>query len=161
MASGALRSALRHQLSQIDAFYERLHARELPSNHAGTESFAFQLYNIYCAFEELFEIVAAYCDDHARAFAAARADGSGRITPLQRMSVPVEGVRPALISDRSRALLEELQRFHASFLRARGYLLEDRKVSRLVQDAKALEEHYRPEVLGFLEALESASQVDT
>lgn len=79
----ALRVDIEAQVAEIDTIYSRLDSRRSVDGEAGTESLAFQLHNLYSAFEELFRVVAATFENHVDA------GGGYHIELLKRMKVSV------------------------------------------------------------------------
>ena len=53
-----LKSELNAQISAIEDIYKKLEDQRKKRGKAGIESIAYQLHNLYCAFEDLFKIVA-------------------------------------------------------------------------------------------------------
>ncbi len=106
-------------------------------SHASGETKPVQSYcpfrNLYCAFEE-------------------RAKYHREI--LWRMKIPIEGMRPALVSEESYRRLDALRAFRHFFRHAYSYELDPKKVSLVVEDALALETCYRDELDHFLDQIE-------
>ena len=122
---------------------ERRHGKSV----AELESLAYQLHNLYCAFEDLFRIVADFFEN--------RIDDRARYHRelLWRMKVSIEGVRPALLSEESYRLLDSLRAFRHFFRHAYSYELDPRKVALVVEDALKLRELYQRDIDYFLEQL--------
>ena len=59
-----LKAELNAQLSEIEDIYKKLEDRRKKRGKAGIESIAYQLHNLYCAFEDLFKIVAETFENH-------------------------------------------------------------------------------------------------
>ncbi|MCP4360654.1 MAG: hypothetical protein GY796_21815, partial [Chloroflexi bacterium] len=110
-----LQAEVEAQLEKIEQVYEELEDRagQIHSNHPGSiESTAYQLHNLYSAAEDLFKIVAG-------AFENSVADLSRWHTELlHRMTLDIQGVRPALLSTESAELLDELRAFRHVFRHA-------------------------------------------
>ena len=53
-----LKAELEAQAGEIEKIYARLDERSKKKGKAAAESIGYQLHNLYCAFEDLFEIVA-------------------------------------------------------------------------------------------------------
>jgi hypothetical protein len=53
-----LKAELEAQVGEIEKIYVRLDDRSKKKGKAAAESIGYQLHNLYCAFEDLFEIVA-------------------------------------------------------------------------------------------------------
>lgn len=98
--------------------YEELEERERKRGKAAIESLGYQLHNLYCAFEDLFKIVAAAFENHIE-------DKSRyHLELLKRMAIPIEGIRPALLSQESYTLLDNLRSFRHFFRHAYSYELD-------------------------------------
>lgn len=132
------RSEVNRQLKLISEIYARLQERAEPQNDRDTDSLAYQLHNLYCGFEDLFEIVASHFENHIDP------NGGYHSALLNRMALDIEGVRPALISEESRLLLDNLRAFRHVFRHAYGYVLDRRKLRLVLEDAQALESRYYP-----------------
>ena len=70
------------------------------------------------------------------------------------MKIPIEGMRPALVSEESYRRLDALRAFRHFFRHAYSYELDPKKVSLVVEDALALETCYRDELDHFLDQIE-------
>jgi hypothetical protein len=88
------------QLDEIDSVYQRIDSRRQAAGDPGVESLAYQLHNLYSAFEDLFRVVAEAFENNVAT------DGGYHIALLRRMMVSVPGVRPALIDRQAYELLE-------------------------------------------------------
>ena len=69
------------------------------------------------------------------------------------MKIPIEGVRPALLSEESYKLLDSLRAFRHFFRHAYSYELDPRKVTLVVEDALKLKKLYQRDIDRFLEQL--------
>jgi hypothetical protein len=95
-----------HQRSEIEKIYDILDARYIAftreeASSESVESSGYWLHNLYCAYEDLFKIVSAFwenCIENA---------GTFHKNLIRRMVLNIEGVRPALLSDRSFRHLDE------------------------------------------------------
>ncbi len=72
---------------------------------------------------------------------------------LKRMTLSVEGMRPALLSDKAWVLLDRLRAFRHVFRHAYAYELDVRKVRLVLEDAMALKEIYFKDGQAFLHCL--------
>lgn len=50
-----LRSEIKAQMNEIEAIYAKIEERRSRKDKAHLESLAYQLHNLYCAFEDLFK----------------------------------------------------------------------------------------------------------
>lgn len=86
------------------------------------ESTGYWLHNLYCAFEDLFKIVAGFWENDVNA------DGEYHIHLLRRMLVRIEGVRPALLSKESYISLNEMRGFRHVFRHSYSYGLDAERI---------------------------------
>ncbi len=90
------------QMGMIETIYEKLEERATglhSDDEVRLESVAYQLHNLYNAIEDLFQLIAAHFENQVK-------DTSRwHTTLLQRMKQKVGGIRPALLSEESYALL--------------------------------------------------------
>lgn len=112
-----LKSDIDAQLTNIDDTFAKVQDRSLGFNadearEMQLESMAFQIHNTYNAIEELLRLIAAHFEnqisDVTRWHAAL----------LQRMTIPVPGVRPAPLSKETFLLLDALRGFRHFFRHA-------------------------------------------
>ena len=142
-----LKAELNAQLSEIEDIYKKLEDRRKKRGKAGIESLAYQLHNLYCAFEDLFKIVAETFENHIQDKA------KYHMELLRRMTVSIEGVRPLLLSHESYILLDNLRSFRHFFRHAYSYEIDVRKVRIVLDDADKLREMFKKNVEIFLESL--------
>ena len=139
----------RAQMDEIDSVFDLVEARSLEPGASGTESLGYQIHNLYCACEDLFEVVAETFENHLIA------NGGYHVELLKRMKIEIPGVRPAAISDRSFELLDSLRGFRHVFRHAYGASLDRRKVDIVLDDARRLHTSLRDEIESFLAAFET------
>jgi len=121
-----------YQIQQINSMYTRLEKKvsEIEKQTVATEvveSAGYWMHNLYCAFEDLFKLVAGFWEN------SLSADGEFHVQLLKRMLLSIEGVRPALLSEGSYRFLNELRGFRHVFRHAYGYGLDDERVSTLLR----------------------------
>jgi hypothetical protein len=121
-----------HQVSQIEKIYDLLHTRSSYLTQKKTapesvESSGYWLHNLFCAYEDLFKIVAAFWENNLGT------DGTFHRTLIRQMVLNIEGVRPALLSDRSLRHLDELRGFRHAFRHAYSYGLDGERVIYLLE----------------------------
>lgn len=121
-----------YQARLIQKIYDTLEKKKAMLDREGAvpelvESAGYWLHNLYCAFEDLFKIVSAYWENHVPT------DGEFHIQLLRRMHLEIEGIRPALISDKSYQELNDLRGFRHAFRHAYSYGLDDERVRHLLQ----------------------------
>ncbi len=95
-----LKAAISKQVMLIEQIYDRVEKRKRAESEAELESLGYQLHNLYCAFEDVFKLVAEAFESHI--------DDVGRyhVQLLWKMSLEIEGVRPSLLSEESVRLLD-------------------------------------------------------
>jgi len=143
-----LKADIDAQIREIETIYAKLDERRQEENRlTGIESIAYQLHNLYCAFEDLFKIIANTFENNIQDKA------SYHMELLKRMAISIEGIRPSLVSQESYALLDNLRSFRHLFRHAYSYELDIRKVRIVLDDAIKLREIYRKDINIFLENL--------
>lgn len=143
-----LNATIRAQGEEIERIFDKIEDRRHGEGEANLESLAYQLHNLYCAFEDLLKIVADFFENHI--------EESSRYhrALLWRMKMPIEGVRPALLSETSYKLLDSLRAFRHVFRHAYSYELDPKKLGLVVEDALKLRGLYQGETDRFLEQLQ-------
>jgi hypothetical protein len=91
------------------------------------ESSGYWLHNLFCAYEDLFKIVSAFWEN------SIATDGGFHRTLLKRMLLNIDGIRPALLSERSFRHLDELRGFRHAFRHAYSYGLDLKRVAYLLK----------------------------
>jgi hypothetical protein len=119
------------QVRQIESIYESLKNKAVAIKKKrviaeDVESAGYWMHNLYCAFEDLFKLVAGFWEN------SLSADGEYHIHLLKRMLVEIEGVRPALLTIASYRFLNELRGFRHVFRHAYSYGLDNERVSALL-----------------------------
>jgi len=120
------------QVDLIKATYQRLEnkllvfEKESPSKEM-IESAGYWMHNLYCAFEDLFKLVAGYWENNLSA------NGEFHVNLLKRMIIKIRDVRPALLSKASFEYLNELRGFRHVFRHAYSYGLDDERVNYLLR----------------------------
>jgi hypothetical protein len=139
-----LRAELQAQMREIDNIYVKLEDRRREKGRAGIESTGYQLHNLYCAFEDLFKIVARTFENQIQD------ESQFHIELLKRMTMSIEGVRPAVLSPESYRFLDSLRAFRHFFRHAYGYELDERKIRIVLEDAVNLRELHKRDIEEFL-----------
>lgn len=142
-----LHADIESQSRQIENIYGKLKERGEGPGQVYLESLAYQLHNLYCAFEDLFKVIAGTFEN--------RIDDQPRyhLELLKRMTISVEGVRPAFLSQECYRLIDNLRAFRHLFRHAYSYELDERKVSLVLEDAIRLKEIYPKDIQTFLNQL--------
>ena len=143
-----LEAELREYYNTIEQIYERIRQRQatFKDTSEGVDSMAYQIHNLYGAYEELFETAANFFENQIEG-ARYHAD------LLRRMKIEIEGMRPTLLSEPTYKLLDELRRFRHFFRHAYGVELDADRVNRIVLIALQLEESFRQDMESFLSRL--------
>ena len=115
------------QFEQIISIYSTLERKtsKLPADHISAElveSIGYWLHNLYCAYEDLFKIVASFWENNIGI------NGAYHKNLLKRMMLQIPGIRPALLSEESFKALDELRAFRHVFRHAYSYGLDDERV---------------------------------
>lgn len=144
-----LEAELNKQRQEIDKIYVRIDERRSKiNNETGIESLAYQLHNLYCAYEDLFKIVAAAFENNIE-------EGiTWHKELIRRMTISIKGIRPNLICEESMNLLSELRSFRYFFRHAYGYELDPAKVKLVLEKAIRLKEIFIKDADKFLGNLE-------
>ena len=123
---------IKAQIQEVEGIYTRIEDRKRRKDKAAMESVGYQLHNLYCAFEDLFKIVAETFENNIQ-------DKSKyHIEILKRMAISIEGVRPRLLSQECFLLIDNLRSFRHLFRHAYSYELDERKLKIVMDDAFSL-----------------------
>jgi hypothetical protein len=139
-----LKAELGAQVGEIEKIYVRLEERSKKKGKVAAESTGYQLHNLYCAFEDLFELVAKTFENNIHD------KGRYHLELLKRMSIAIEGVRPALLTEEVIVLLNNLRSFRHLFRHAYAYDLDEKKVRIVLSDAVKLRALYQKDIRAFL-----------
>lgn len=143
-----LRASVDAQREEIERIFAKIEERRHGEGAANLESLAYQLHNLYCAFEDLFKMIADFFENRIEE----RAHYHREL--LWRMKIPIEGIRPALLSEESYKLLDSLRAFRHVFRHTYSYELDPKKLALVVEDALKLRALYQGEIDRFLEQLQ-------
>lgn len=145
-----LKAQIKAQIEEIKKIYNEIEDREKQAkeNKVILESLGYKLHNLYCAFEDLFKIVAQFFENQVEDLARYHKE------LLRRLSLSIEGVRPALISEESYKELDELRAFRHFFRHAYSYELKYEKIISPLQSANKLKNLYQKDISQFLATIE-------
>ncbi len=146
-----LKAKIKSQVETIEKLFAKVEERRAPQSSAEWESLAFRLHNLYCAFEDLFKIVADAFENQIEEKTRYHAE------LLKRMAMEIEGVRPALLSSETVRLLDNLRSFRHFFRWAYTSDLDTRKLRLVLEDALSLKDRYRHDVSVFMRRLFESS----
>lgn len=147
-AFAVLKAEVEERYRDLVRIYERIGQRraEFKETDEGLDSMAYQLHNLYNAFEQLFETVAHFFENQI--------EGEAYHTGLlRRMKLDIEGIRPALLSGDAFALLDKLRRFRHFFRHAYTAALDPEKIGELVDVAWRLRGVFEEDKNAFLNQL--------
>ncbi|MQL53250.1 hypothetical protein GFC01_13480 [Desulfofundulus thermobenzoicus] len=144
-----LRAEVENQVAAIERIFDRVKERRKMTDTVHLESLGYQLHNLYCAFEDLFKIVARTFENEVTSMARYHTE------LLRRMTLDIKGVRPALFSRETGELLDNLRAFRHFFRHAYAYQLDPRKLAVVLEDALKLEDRFKKEVARFLHLVSS------
>lgn len=116
-----------------------------PGNIVRTESLAFQLHNFYTTIEKLMRMT-------DKAFENLGAGWPGKL--LDRMTLEIEGVRPALLREETAVYLHKFRSFRHFFRHAYTVALDHDELLRNLQTAEAVRPLFRRDVQTFLQQFE-------
>jgi len=141
-------SEIEYQIEIIEAVFDKISDRKQYINDVrGLESLAYQLHNLYSAFEDLFLIIAKHFEN------TIEDESRYHIELLQRMSIDIEGVRPPLLKRETMNWLDELRAFRHVFRHAYSYEIDKKKLQIVLEAAENLSECYKDDVANFLKRL--------
>ncbi len=149
-----LEADLQAQQKLIDAVYRKAASRQKASAHdpIALESLAYQLHNLYSAFEDLFRIVANHFENHISE------QGGWHKELLKRMATDIPGIRPAFISPQMHELLEDLRGFLHVFRHAYLYELDPERIALVYKKTLSLKKVYKERMKRFLAQLRTSKQ---
>ncbi len=145
-----LKAEIEAQLKEIDKIYEEITDREKGAKRSKIrlESLGYKLHNLYCAFEDLFKIVARYFENQIMDIFRYHKE------ILHKMSLAIDGLRPSLISNESYRQLDELRAFRHFFRHAYSYELSYEKIIFPLSSANSLKGIYKQDIYLFLNIIE-------
>jgi len=120
------------QTSQINKNYSTLEKKMTLMRDGNitpelVDSIGYWLHNLYCAYEDLFKIVASFFENNLSN------NGSYHKSLLKRMRININGIRPALLSEKNFKNMDELRGFRHVFRHAYSYGLDDDRVAFLLR----------------------------
>ena len=145
-----LEADIKAQLENIEQVYAELEDRAAqirPGDLGYIESTGYQLHNLYNAIEDLFKIAAGAFENNVTDLSRWHTE------LLRRMTLTIEGIRPALISKESAALLNELRAFRHLFRHAYVVRLDLYKIEENIKRARSLRSLLPRDVQTFLHTL--------
>ena len=140
-----LKAEVDSRMREIETIYERIEERRARFSETaeGIDSMAYQIHNLYSAFEQLFETVVHFFENRIE-------EQRYHVDLLRRMRLEIEGIRPVLVSDEAYILLDELRRFRHFFRHAYTADLKPENLVDLLSKAERLRPVHRRDVAEFL-----------
>ena len=118
------------------------------------DSVALNLHGFYAGLERLFEMIAAAVDGQVP-----RGENWHQML-LEQMVAEVPSVRPALICEETRRMLDEYRGFRHVVRNVYAFRFDQAKVQKLVQEVPAVFSQVRAELLAFADFLEQQAPAD-
>ncbi|MDA0842219.1 MAG: hypothetical protein O3B01_17380 [Planctomycetota bacterium] len=145
-ALAILKADLGSQLQLIRDIYSKLDDRKNGTEHdpIRLEAMCYQLHNLFCAFEDAFKIIAERFENQVEEASHWYAEF------LKRMKAEIQGVRPAVLSEESYELLDEMRAFRHVFRHAYGKELDYAKAVVALNKAELLRNRHAGEFQEFL-----------
>jgi hypothetical protein len=118
------------------------------------DSVALNLHGFYAGLERLFEMIAAGIDGNVP-----RGENWHQML-LEQMVAEVPSVRPALICEQTRQMLDEYRGFRRIVRNVYAFRFDSAKIGKLVQGAPAVLSQVRAELLAFADFLDQRALAD-
>jgi len=144
-----LKAEIDFQVQTIKNVITKIHERQRDYMHdlRLAESLAYQLHNLYCAFEDLFKIVAQFFENSVE-------DTSRyHLELLKRMTLDIAGIRPPLISQELGDALDEFRAFRHVFRHAYSYEIDVEKIGLLLKKFVYIQGKYQEDIDHFMTLL--------
>ena len=132
----------------INGVYQRIEKRResFRDTPEGMDSMAYQIHNLYSAFEQLFETVVRFFENRLE-------EERYHVDLLRRMRLEIDGIRPALVSGEAFDLLDQLRRFRHFFRHAYTAELNPQMLEDHLIDAERLRQIHRRDLDNFMRQL--------
>ena len=143
---------IRKDLEILDQLWGELETVDLTAPEIDRKEVVFvgyRLHNLYNAAENIFRNIAESFGNQLDAKSRWHAD------LLDRMRLDLTPLRPAVIDDGAFDELDELRRFRHVFRAAYSVELDPERMNLVLSKARALRQHFPPQVEGFLAFLET------
>jgi len=145
-----LKSEIKADLERLDEIYTRI--EESYKEYAETEKYAvsveisFYINQLYTGFERIFKNIASFFENNIN-------DEKWHFSLLERMSIEVEGIRPAVISRESFIYLNELRGFRHFFRHAYHTDIDQEKFKLVLKRVLLFKEKYPSDLQKFYDFL--------
>ena len=133
---------------------EAWHRAQQSSDDLYVDSVALNLHGFYAGLERLFEIIGAAVDG-----TIPQGENWHQML-LEQMIAEVPSVRPALISEETRQMLDEYRGFRHVVRNVYAFRFDQAKVQKLVQGVPTVFSQVRAELLAFADFLEQQAPTD-
>jgi len=148
-----------YQVQLIEQLYENIRKRKEMLDQEGdrpelVESAGYWLHNLYCGFEDLFKLIAGYWENHVSV------NGGYHIQLLKRMVIAIEGIRPAVLSEKSFYELNEVRGFRHVFRHAYSYGLDDERVRHLLHRIILAKQQIFDDIQNFRNSISASAMLD-
>lgn len=145
-----LKSGIRENMQSIQEAYQALNeAAQSDLNQDNSIIVSYFLHVIYGHFENLFTRIAGAFENQIEDQAQWHSE------LLWRMTLNIEGIRPAVIGKESYICLNELRRFRHLFRNAYLLRFDPDRLALVLRDARRLEDRYQDELDRFIAFLDS------
>lgn len=142
------------QLTLIKTVHERLRTRSSylkADDIILLESIAYQIHNLYSAIEDLLKLIADYFENNIK-------DSSQwHSLLLQRMTMTIPEIRPAVLSSETYSMLNRLRGFRHFFRHAYGATIEYEQLKSNLDKAVSVIPELESDLNQFLSELENAN----
>ncbi|ODS30540.1 MAG: hypothetical protein SCARUB_04343 [Candidatus Scalindua rubra] len=144
-----LTAEINYQILEIDKIISKIDERKRDFTHESRslESLAYQFHNLYCAFEDLFKMVAKFFEN------VIEDERRYHIELLKRMMINIEGVRPPLISKELASSLDDFRAFRHFFRHAYSYEIDNKKIGLLIERFEIIKKRYKEDISNFFKLL--------
>ena len=146
-----LKAQMEKQEEEIKKVFEKIsQRRQTLERESDLESLAYQIHNLYCAVEDLLNIVASAFEN--------RIENKSKYHKelLWRMTVETKGVRPYLINEELYRSLDELRAFRHFFRHGYGADINRKKLDIVLDEVDRVENMLFDQVELFLKKCDSS-----
>ena len=131
-----------YQTREIDRIYKIIQTRtpsdaKNPMPDEVVESIGYWLHNLYCAYEDLFKIICSFWENNITS------DSGYHTSLLKRMVFGIEGIRPALLSEESFRILDQLRGFRHVFRHAYSHGLDEERIAAFCESNKVIKSDHK------------------
>ena len=150
-----IRSECQHLAHVVDRAQEGWRRAERSMDDLYLDGVALNLHAFYAGLERLFEVVAATVDGHVP-----QGENWHQML-LEQMASELAGVRPAVISDETRRILDEYRGFRHIVRNVYTFRFDPAKIQRLVEDAPGAFRQIQEELDAFASFVEQQADASS